>query len=740
MFKPRITLVLVTFLYCFTIHADNVSDLNSSYNNSYSPSVHGGIGLIQTPTARFSANGDLSFGLSSETPFNRLYGKMQFLPWFEAVVKYAEETSNEFNSTQSYKDKGFDLKIRLLQESDKLPQIALGLTDFAGTGLFSSEYIVASKALNNVDLSIGLGWGRLGGEDHISNPLGWFVSSKKQRGGWKDKNNKGGNLTFKRYFSGEKTSVFGGLEYFTPIENLSLKIEYDTSDFSEWIGLERFYDETGDILERDSRINYAISYRFQPSERGKVDLDLGYVRGNTIYANVAFTSNLDFSGTPKRIIGAEKIRNTNLPGGDYFSTLNKNRQNFLFNRTIRELANLGFVTHKVRYKKDELSAEISQNVYLDISHAIDLASRVLANNSPRNIKKITVINVDNGIETLRSTVLREDLVKSVSMGPLDNDLVNFNLADSIDDEIVIENDILYPNFFWQLKPRLNHTFQHQQNFFFWQVEAHLHTVYSVKQGLYLTTDIGINIDSNFEKYTYHVPDGELHYVRQDRRKYLKQGDTGIRRMALDYYADLHPNFKASFTIGYIEWMFGGIGGEVLYTPDSKTWALGVDAHWVKQREFDQKFSFQDYETLTGFVSYYQDIPFYDTRLKLSVGKFLGKDVGALIDISRRFESGARVGGFVTLTDCDPECVGEGSFHKGIYFELPMDLFYIQSTTRDKTAYSWSPLTKNAGARLTRVELYEVVTDVSDEVDQLRRKQWSFKKVFSGFGTKPKEMI
>ena len=121
-------------------------------------------------------------------------------------------------------------------------------------------------------------------------------------------------------------------------------------------------------------------------------------------------------------------------------------------------------------------------------------------------------------------------------------------------------------------------------------------------------------------------------------------------------------------------MYGGIGGEVLYMPENKHWALGIDAYWVKQREFDQKFSFQDYQTVTGFVSFYYDLPFYDMRFKGRRGKFLGKDTGVNIDLSRRFKTGARVGAMASLTNCDAACVGEGSFNKWIYFTLPMDLF------------------------------------------------------------------
>jgi len=369
--------------------------------------------------------------------------------------------------------------------------------------------------------------------------------------------------------------------------------------------------------------------------------------------------------------------------------------------------------------------------------AIDLASRILANNSPKNIDQITVINIDQGIETLRATIPRETLVNSVVSGPLDEELLVFNDDSSLASNAMIrENEYLYPNFYWDLKPHMLGTLQHQAKFYFWQLEALLHTEYSIRQGLYLSTDIGINIVNNYDGYTYHIPDGELHHVRQDRRLYLTEGESGLRRMALDYLIDPHPSIKAKISIGYLEWMYGGFGGEIIYFPDHKQWALGIDAYWVKQRDFDQKFSFRDYKTVTGHLSYYQNLPFYDMRLKLSAGKFLGKDTGMHVDISRRFATGARVGGIVALTNCDSACVGEGSFNKWIYFELPMNLFFVQSTTRGKAGYAWSPLTKDAGTKIEPGGLYNLMMNATDEVDSLRQTSWSLKKIFSGFSTKP----
>ena len=51
-----------------------------------------------------------------------------------------------FSGDQTYKDKAFDVKLRLWEESYWMPQVSVGAKDIGGTGLFDAEYIVASKA------------------------------------------------------------------------------------------------------------------------------------------------------------------------------------------------------------------------------------------------------------------------------------------------------------------------------------------------------------------------------------------------------------------------------------------------------------------------------------------------------------------------------------------------------------------------------------------------------------------
>ena len=707
-------------------------------NYHYSQNVFGGTGLIQIPTSRFSSDGEFVFGLSSEIPYNRIFSRVQIFPNIEAVLRYTESTFQPYNSgsEQTWKDKGIDFKYRISEEGKYSPSIALGFNDFGGTGAYSSEFIVASKLINNFDISIGLGWGRLGGVDHINNPLGFISDDKKSRSGFKSL---GGRLDTSRLFSGEKTSFFGGIEYLTPINNLSLKAEYDTSDYSYVLNkLLRFNGNKAEYFEVDSRLNFGLSYTLEINQKDKANINLAFVRGNTFLASMAVSTNLNFVSPPKYSSPPETL---NIPYLDSYNELDKDWQEYLTSLIMWQFSNVGFITHNLIFNDEELIAELSQGRFKETTSAIDLALRILANNAPKNIKKLTVINLDFGMETLRTSISREKLFNLAKLGPTDIDMIDFEEYGLFSDEaIIVENDYLYPRFHWQISPHLVGTLQHQERFYFWSLEALLKTEYAITKGLYLTTDIGINLSDNYDDYTYHIPDGKLHHVRQDRRLYLTEGKTGMRKMSLDYFFNINSDINAKLSFGYLEWMFGGIGGQILYKPQNKNWALGIDSYWVKQREFNQKFSFREYDTVTGFLSFYYDIPFFDMRLKTSIGKFLGKDKGIDIDISRLFASGARVGGKIALTDCDNECVGEGSFNKWIYFTLPMDSFFIKSSTRNNTGYTWSPLTKDAGTKLGVIDLFDVVVDAEDRIKNKRRRNWSAKKILTGFSMSPKDTL
>ena len=109
----------------------------------------------------------------------------------------------------------------------------------------------------------------------------------------------------------------------------------------------------------------------------------------------------------------------------------------------------------------------------------------------------------------------------------------------------------------------------------------------------------------------------------------------------------------------------------------------------------------DYKVATGHLTAYWELPYIDDTLaQISVGRYLAKDIGTTINLSRKFDSGIVAGVFATFTDVSAEEYGEGSFNKGVYFTIPFDFLQVRPTVRQGTI-SWIPLTRDGGQMLSR---------------------------------------
>ncbi len=73
------------------------------------------------------------------------------MPWLETTIRYTMvndlfySDDPSFSGNTKYTDKGIDFKVRLLQESEYLPELSVGVRDFAGTGLFDGEFVAATN-------------------------------------------------------------------------------------------------------------------------------------------------------------------------------------------------------------------------------------------------------------------------------------------------------------------------------------------------------------------------------------------------------------------------------------------------------------------------------------------------------------------------------------------------------------------------------------------------------------------
>ncbi|MDX1738959.1 MAG: YjbH domain-containing protein, partial [Alphaproteobacteria bacterium] len=118
--------------------------------------------------------------------------------------------------------------------------------------------------------------------------------------------------------------------------------------------------------------------------------------------------------------------------------------------------------------------------------------------------------------------------------------------------------------------------------------------------------------------------------------------------------------------------------------------------------------FRDYSVFTGHATLYKDLPFWGLRATVSAGQYLAGDRGVTFDVSRRFKSGVRVGGFATFTNVSAADFGEGSFDKGFYIKVPLDLFLMRKS-KQETVFGFRPLTRDGGQKLViGPSLFELV--------------------------------
>lgn len=250
----------------------------------------GGAGLIQTRSARMSPDGMLDIGYSIATPYKRYYITLQALPWLEGTFRYTEIQNKlfsqfeSFSGKQTFKDRGADISIRLLEESKFLPAIAVTLQDGLGTGQFAGEYLTLNKRYYDLDFSGGITWGHAASGSLIKNPLTQLspVFAARQGGG-----STGGQFTVGNYFSGETIALFGGFAYRTPIDGLTLKWEYDPNDYQD--------EPQNNVLDKNSPYNYGIMYRPFPW----LEASLSHERGHLTTLRMSMRSNVHDKGMPK---------------------------------------------------------------------------------------------------------------------------------------------------------------------------------------------------------------------------------------------------------------------------------------------------------------------------------------------------------------------------------------------------------------------------------------------------------
>lgn len=658
-----------------------------------SQSDFGGAGLLQTPTARIPREGEFSANYRDNDVYRFYSLSMALFPWLETTLRYTDVRnrlySNDpnFSGSQTYKDKSFDVKLRLWEEGYYLPQVSVGKRDIGGTGLFDSEYLVASKAAGPFDFTLGMGWGYLGNSGNITNPFCKASDKYCTRA----TSHSTGDISLDDMFHGP-AGLFGGVEYQTPWQPLRLKVEYDGNNYQ---------DDFAGALKQNSKINVGAVYRLT----SWMDVNASYERGNTFMFGFTLRNNLN-DWVPHQI---DEPVPAYAPQQQSAGIVN-------YSVAAGQLADLkgnaGFSEPRIDIRDDTLNVSGQQDKYRNTSKGVERANLIILNNLPENVDTLDVTQNRFGMPMVTTRTRVASLRQQQQGYPLGQEQsLNQQRIEPVTD-VGQGFFIGRERFNYSLSPVLRQSVGGPENFYMYQVGALADANYWLTDHLLIDGGVFANIANNYDKFRYNgvSNDSSLPRVRTHIREYV-ENDVYVNNLQANYFRYLGNGFYGQLYGGYLEMMYGGAGGEVLYRPLDSDWAFGIDANYVKQRDWDDMMRFTNYKAATGNLTAYWRPEFMDNVLvKMSVGQYLAKDKGGTLDLSKRFDSGVTVGAYATLTNVSKDEYGEGSFTKGFYISVPLDLLTVRPT-RSTPTISWTPLTRDGGQMLGRqYGLYGITSD------------------------------
>ncbi|HCE3708240.1 TPA: YjbH domain-containing protein [Vibrio parahaemolyticus] len=671
----------------------------------------GGVGLMQTPTGRMAPEGEFNFAITGSDEYLFYNVTLQVMPWLETTLRYTMvndlfySDDPSFSGDTKYTDKGIDFKVRLLEESQYLPELSVGIRDFAGTGLFDGEFVAATKRYSNknigtFDFTLGMGWGYLGTRDNFTNPACKLSDKYCERPS--DFKGNGGSVDFERWFKGP-AALFGGIEYQTLHEPLRFKVEYDSNDYSEDFPVVR----GGTDMTPHTPWNIGVLYRLGHM----ADFRLSYERGDTLVAGVNLYTNFNKMPSFWRDTPTPKLEDSH---PEAISDVDWKR----VSEDLEKIA--GYEANKIYVNEQTVSVVGEQKKYRDRSEATEKAAAVLYNHTPSNITTFTINERDRGLIG-EQTVIDKRTFKDVAQ-------VNYidpNISDAVSksEKKPIGTPVYNgrKRFDWGIAPKLAQTLGNPEAFYLFSVGLSGSASYWITDNLEIGGSLYWDWYNNYNKYNYVTPpDGtDVSRVRTMFRAYSNEHAVTMSNLQLTWFQDYSETMDQQFYAGYLESMFAGIGSEFLYRPKGANWAIGADVNLVSQRDpqsyfgvYDEKWQnvpeygrpFQVIDKgFTGFVSgyYYPQWTFLsDLMIQVDFGQFLAGDIGTQLNVSKQFKSGVIAGAFASITDLSAEDFGEGSFTKGFYISIPFDIMTVKPST-NRANFSWQPLTRDGGQKLGR---------------------------------------
>jgi len=648
-------------------------------------STYGTPGLVELPTAEVLKPEELAFTTSHFGPNQRYALTFQVLPRITGTFRYSIVDGFNGPIIGDRFDRSFDIHFQIADETDSRPALAFGLRDFIGTGIYSSEYFVATKHLTpRLKFTGGIGWGRLAGVGSFSNPFSIVSDRFDTRPG--RGSNTGGQIELGNWFRGP-AALFGGVEW-QATERTSLFLEYSSDAYSEEIS------RPLTDIDIKTPLNFGISHRFKNGLNMK-----GFVIGGS-EVGLQFSYILD-PAKRRAPGGQDKAPLVIVPRnaavlaswGLNDAAPKANAKNNLAKLLSQEGIELqGFSTDGSR-----ASIQVENNRWDIEAQAVGRTARAMSQVLPASVDTFVITLQTGGVPNSKVTLNRDSLYElETDFDGAWKSLSRARIEDGASVDRSGELAESYPKFSFGLGPYTAFSLFDPDSPVRYDVGLELALGYAPRPGLSFSGVFRQPLYGNIAD-AKRVSNSVIQRVRTDAVRYAQESDFEINRLTADYVWRPSDDLFARVSVGYLEDMYGGVSGELLWYPIASRLALGVEANYVKQRDFDMLLGFQNYSVLTGHASAYYDLGNGFTT-QLDVGRYLAGDWGATVSVDREFNNGFKVGGYFTLTDVSFDDFGEGSFDKGIRISIPLS-WLTGKPTRATVDQTIQPILRDGGARL-----------------------------------------
>ena len=634
------------------------------------------------PTSRMRPDGTFTVSTAQQETVDFYALTYQALPWVEASFRYSIFNPGKRAAVNDdLRDRSFEIKVRLVEESDLVPSVSVGLRDMFGTGVWAGEYVVGSKRLGSLDISAGVGWGRFAQRGAFKNPLRAISDSFEDRSEFVE--GEQGQLLQGQFFRGPDIGAFGGFSYDLPRWNLRLIGEYSSDAYEREQGL-GYFRET-------SPFGFGISWAPLPG----VSLTASHQLGQDFVLTLA--SSLD-TKSQTRIKERAPFFSASEPESRLDRKDNADLSSW-YARLLYDVERSGvlLLSADVARRGTEVCLEVENIDYQYPADAIRQVLQFAEIHLPEEFRSVVVILQSDGVIDAVVRYQRALDISSLHKRASD-DIISILPVRIPSSSPRYRTGFKIPNGSTSVNVSSRFQLMDPDDPLRYQVLASIDSGVDLGQGWYFRSSLGVNLYNDFGDIS-RSSDSVLPRVRSDIDLYLKQGETGIGSMYMEKRGMVNSQASYRAYAGILEDMYSGVGAEVLWRRrfDSRI-AFGFNANWVQQRDFDRGFGHRDFETTTAHASLYWATPFDGYDFAVHMGRYLARDVGATFEVRRTFDNGWMIGAFATLTDVPFDEFGEGSFDKGLFFRIPFNSLF-EGDTRGSYSTLMRLLQRDGGQRL-----------------------------------------